>query len=177
MAWLPLRARDGAVVGWTLVDDADLEWLSQWTWRLADGYAKRGVLMAGRYRNIFLHQLLCQCPPGKSPDHINGDRLDNRRANLRPATVAENTRNQCIRRDNTSGFKGVSWDTRASRWKGQIHVGGRTRFLGYFATAEEAHERYQAAARELFGEFHRPPANRRSQWPLRQHRAAQSSVS
>lgn len=91
--------------------------------------------------------------PKEHIDHINGDRADNRLCNLREATNAENLRNCAAYANNTSGYKGVTWDKRANKWKGQIMVGGKSRHLGYFASPEEAHAAYCKAAEELFGEF------------------------
>jgi hypothetical protein len=87
-------------------------------------------------------------------DHINGEKADNRFANLREATHSQNCHN--IRRrpkTNTTGFKGVTYFARCRTFRAKIHVDGRYLSLGYFATAEEAHAAYCAAATEHFGEF------------------------
>jgi hypothetical protein len=81
--------------------------------------------------------------------------LDNRRANLRLCTQAENNQNLGIRSDNTSGLKGVSLDKRCNRWHAEIQCSGKRKFLGYFATPQEAHIAYQAAATQMFGKFAR----------------------
>lgn len=93
--------------------------------------------------------------PPHQIDHINGDRADNRIANLRPATNTENARNATIGKNNTSGFKGVSFHKKAGKWSASICVDRRTRHLGLFETPEAAHEAYVAAAELAFGQFAR----------------------
>lgn len=110
----------------------------------ADGGARRGVL---------LHTFLTGWP---LVDHRNGDGLDNRRANLRRATKSQNGANQRIAARNTSGFKGVSWHKASQKWDAHIRANGRQRHLGLFLSPEEAARAYDAAARDLFGEFARP---------------------
>ena len=91
-------------------------------------------------------------PPGDI-DHINGDRADDRWGNLRPATRSQNNANGRRPRDNTSGFKGVSWHRGCNKWQAGIGVGGRRRHLGLFDTPEAAHNSYLTAAAKLFGQF------------------------
>jgi hypothetical protein len=86
-------------------------------------------------------------------DHRNGDPSDNRIANLRPCSHAENTRNVKMHRDTASGMKGVYRDKK--KWVSRIYVAGKDHFLGTFATREEAAAAYDEAARELHGEFAR----------------------
>lgn len=97
--------------------------------------------------------------PKEQIDHRNGDRKDNRVNNLREATHQENQMNQKFHADNTSGFRGVNWHTRAKKWVAQIQKGGRSRYLGSFPTPEAASAAYEAKATQLFGEFKRdlPP--------------------
>lgn len=88
-------------------------------------------------------------------DHINGNRSDNRFANLRAATSRENARNSRMRANNACGYKGVHYKKQLNKFVAQIHVDGRVYHLGVFGTAEEAHAAYCKAAREHFGEFAR----------------------
>jgi len=88
-------------------------------------------------------------------DHINGDPSDNRIANLRLATRAENGRNTRIRVDNTTGFKGVCKIKGRNKWRAQIKVGNRKGAYGLFDTPEDAYAAYCKASAELHGEFGR----------------------
>lgn len=88
-------------------------------------------------------------------DHINGDATDNRIVNLRVATQAQNSANQGKQCRNTSGYKGVYWDKRRSKWMAQIGVQGRYKYLGRYDTAEEAHEAYREGCLRFHGEFAR----------------------
>jgi heme-degrading monooxygenase HmoA len=93
--------------------------------------------------------------PSEQIDHVNGDRSDNRIANLREASAAGNARNARRRIDNVSGFKGA-YEYRPGKWRAYINKDGRRINLGTFATPEEAHAAYVAAAQEHHGEFARP---------------------
>lgn len=86
-------------------------------------------------------------------DHINGDVYDNRRSNLRPASHQQNMRNRKIHRNNTSGYKGVTWHSHRKKWWARIRINGKQTSLGMYATKEAAHEAYCKAAEEHFGEF------------------------
>ena len=92
----------------------------------------------------------------REAEHTNPNAtLDNRRSNLRIATRAQNNANRRMRKDNTSGYKGVS-KTRTGRYRTMIQENGRIECLGTFDTPEEAYDVYCAAAKRLHGEFARP---------------------
>jgi hypothetical protein len=93
--------------------------------------------------------------PSEEIDHINGDGLDNRFANLRVASRSQQTMNTRAHRDSASGLKGAYWDKRTSTWLAQIKHEGKQHYLGKYQTAEEAHAAYCEAARRLHGEFAR----------------------
>jgi hypothetical protein len=86
----------------------------------------------------------------KLTDHINGDGLDNRRANLRPATLGQNVANS-RRRANSSGYKGVCWHKRDQQWCARV---GDT-WLGGYADPVQAAMAYDDAARARYGEYAR----------------------
>lgn len=87
-------------------------------------------------------------------DHINGIKDDNRLVNLRMATASENLMNVAIRVDNTSGFKGVSWQKHIKKWRARGRINGKDYHLGYFLTTKEASLAYQSFAKQHHGEFY-----------------------
>lgn len=142
-----------------LVDAEDVELVTRagpWRYALCDGkpYAQRVIRRPdGTWTAERLHTFLTGWP---LVDHVNGNGLDNRRANLRAATPGQNQANMRRPRTNTSGFKGVSWFARTGKWRAYIGFENRQIHLGYFATPEEAARTYDAKAVELYGEFARP---------------------
>jgi len=141
----------------TLVDDADGDWLRQWRWLLVgNGYAGRFVRSGGTSRLVYLHRLLLDAGPDQRVDHINGDRLDNRRDNLRLVSHRQNQQNRRPSTDTSSGRKGVTWHARIHKWHVRITVDGQRLHLGYYADLETASRLYDAAARLFFGDYARP---------------------
>ena len=136
---IPLRDRTGGVVAHALVDDDDYERLNlgRWRWcRNSKGYVMRTTHVGGRAMNFRLHRVVMDAPDGIEVDHRNGNKLDNRRSNLRLATSALNSQNQLLSHANTSGYRGVTRER--GRWKAKSVLDGRTHHIGYYATAEEA---------------------------------------
>lgn len=146
---------------YAVIDEEDVEFIGQWDWsrwfsqepfkEYAFCKAKKGEpkplmhrVIASRFLDI----------AGFLVDHKNGNGLDNRRANLRPATFAQNAQNKKRPRNNKSGAKGVSPDR--GRWRAQIRdAEGKSRYLGTFDTVKEAAAVYKKASEEMHGEFRR----------------------
>jgi hypothetical protein len=141
-----------------LVDDEDFERVVEaGSWRVHKRGARRWASHTGAQKDILLHRFILDAQPGQQVDHVNGDGLDNRRANLRWATSAENSANRRKGVGAVSRFKGVGFDGRNPRrpWLACLQVRGVRRWLGSFGTEEEAAQAYDRAARESFGEFAR----------------------
>lgn len=108
---------------------------------------------------FYAHRVIWALVHGEWPvadvDHINGDRSDNRLANLRAVSHVENTRNQKSRVNNTSGISGVTWNKSKSKWQAQISVGGRLIYLGRFDNIVDAAQARREAQRKYgFHENH-----------------------
>lgn len=141
-----------------LVDDDDYASLSVFTWRQSHwGYAKRMQRVGGKQKQIFMHRQILGLGSDDDmlADHRNGDRLDNRKSNLRACSRAENARNRPRQSNNTTGYKGVS-KASASTFRAQIKVSGKKIYLGAFPTPEAAYAAYCEAAKQYHGEFFRP---------------------
>jgi len=155
---IPIHNRKLEVITHASVDPEVYSEVAQFRWFLhTEGYAQRTVPdPEKRRRTILMHREVLSPPQGTEIDHRNGDRLDNRRANLRAATKAENQRNSRSRRGSSSVYKGVCWDTANGKWKATITVHRRTKHLGRYKSEREAALAYNAAALQHFGEFARP---------------------
>lgn len=91
--------------------------------------------------------------PKNSIDHINHVKDDNRWTNLRDATSSQNKSNIKKLKNNTSGYKGVSWDKRDKNWRAQIKHMNKNINIGSYTTPQEASEAYKKKAIEIYGEF------------------------
>ena len=124
---------------------------------IAGSVKSHGYLCVGiNYKSYRAHRLVFLMHKGYLPktiDHINGDRLDNRIENLRAATVGQNQHNRKTNANNTSGYKGVSWNKGCNKWLSQIKLEGKRIHLGYFDNVEEAAEVMRKAREELHGDF------------------------
>tara|TARA_R110000824_G_scaffold396554_1_gene598108 strand:- start:1212 stop:1535 length:324 start_codon:yes stop_codon:yes gene_type:complete len=99
-----------------------------------------------------MQRFIMDAPKGMQVDHINRNPLDNRKSNLRICTNAENSYNTGPQKNNTSGYKGVSWRKDAKKWTAYIGHAPKSH-LGYFDTPEEAAKARDAKAKELHGEY------------------------
>lgn len=143
--------------GVTIVDASDAELVSRHVWhRDTLGYARAMVKQDGTWRLVRMHRFLLNPEPGVEVDHIDLDRLNNRRStNLRACTRRQNAAN-ITKYKGTSRFKGVCWHKAAQKWCVQIREpGGKHRYLGLFTNEEEAAAVYRSAAIAQYGRFAR----------------------
>ncbi len=144
-----------------LVSDEDFEYLSQYKWAAffngRKWYAVRhSSRRLGRRRTIYMHRVITNVSNDLEVDHINGDGLDNRRENLRIATRWQNAANRGTDKTNTSGFKGVWWDSHAKKWAATVHIKNERIYLGLFNSAEDAARAYDTESRKHLGEYAYP---------------------
>lgn len=140
-----------------LVSDADYAWLSRWKWMVVGaGYAGRFEGPKASRRLVYMHRAILNAQSGEQVDHLNGDRLDNRRDNLRLVSNTQNQQNKKKPSHNVSGYKGVCWHKGIGKWHARITVNGQRIHLGYFREVQTAARLYDAAARFFFGEYARP---------------------
>lgn len=137
-----------------LLDDIDAAF-ARLNWCIVKGYAVRTDRSGPKQKTVSLHRLIARAMPGIEVDHVNGDKLDNRRSNLRLCSRAENNRNQSTARSNKIGLKGVSWHTASQSYVAQICVDRKKIHLGCFACPETAAAIYDLAARKFHGAFAR----------------------
>lgn len=139
-----------------IVDDEDYEWLNQWKWYCdGDGYAVRNPGPRRNRTRIYMHRLINKTPDELQTDHINRDRLDNRKANLRNATRQQNNRNKVSAPGSSSRFKGVCWSKYAKKWISRTRVDGQQICLGYFDCELKAGLAYDEFAMKNYGEYAR----------------------
>lgn len=138
-----------------IVDDEDLEKVSQGKWYFRPsrqtGCAEGAIRRDGKRVRVSMHRFIAETPAGMETDHINGDGLDNRRANLRSATRLENMRNRRPFR----GYKGVHFKKDRKVYQAYIKLEVKQKNLGYFVSDLAAACAYDREARVHYGDFAR----------------------
>lgn len=135
----------------TKIDLEDITKVRNYKWYLnGNGYV---VSNTTSRTSIKLHRLIMDCPKDKVVDHINLDKLDNRKSNLRTCTTQQNNMNKGVTKNNTSGYHGVYWDKKNFKWMALIQIKGKQIYLGRFNTKEDAIEVRKQAEIKYFGEY------------------------
>jgi hypothetical protein len=142
-----------------IVDAIDADLLSFKWYAQSCSYGHYAARRINSKQIILLHRCILgrmlnrSIEPSEQCDHIDRNRMNCLRSNLRIATVQQNSRNHGIGIANKSGFKGVAYLQRDRVWNSSICINGKTEFLGVYDTAEEAGIAYNHSALENFGEF------------------------
>lgn len=146
IAEMTLYDKKGNSVAKTLIDTSMIEAVKEHRWYLNDnGYVRNN---AGPKR-LYLHQIIMGEPPkNKEIDHINRNRLDNRKENLRFATRQINVLNCGLQKDNMSGITGVYWNRTKKKWQAYIRVNGKQIYLGRFKRKRDASKARKAAEKK-----------------------------
>lgn len=121
-------------------------------WTYAKGYAHKKV----NGHTVLMHRLIWEMAGRTLPrqlDHKDTNKLNNRLKNLRPATRSQNIHNRGPLSTNTSGYKGVDYQSRCKNWRAQIMVRGKHKTIGYFKTARKAAKAYDKAAVRYYREY------------------------
>lgn len=140
-----------------LVDVGDLHHVQASKWRYMERNAGKKYIVRGPRKDgiRYLHRLIMGAQPGQIVDHINGDTLDNRKANLRFVTRAQNNTNRTVKRGGTSRFKGVQLCKSTGRWRAMISDGARYMHIGRFDSECAAAYAYDLASIRIHGDFGR----------------------
>jgi len=141
-----------------MVDDEDHEFLSTWKWMAAQNkvgrfYARRASYESGKQKIIFMHRLINKTPQGNLTDHINGNSLDNRKANLRTCSNSENISNRGPTKNNAYGVKGIRFNQRTQKWDAQIGKDYKKYRSNGHTSADKAARAYDEMATLLHGNF------------------------
>jgi len=146
---------------YTLVDDRDYDYLSQFIWKITHGYVNIDLQYSEFFDDTLpengtaMSRIILGLLPndGFEADHINHNLLDNRRNNLRKATHSQNQCNRTLTSKGSSKYKGVSWNKGSKKWQAQIGINKQTKYLGVFDNENHAAHVYNLAAKRYFGEF------------------------
>jgi hypothetical protein len=150
VAMLILTKKNGCVSGITTIDAEDLPRVRDYRWNLH----KKGYVVEGRGKRLsrLVMQDVLKNADGLEVDHIDHNKLNNRKSNLRICTTQQNLQNRKLQRNNKTGYKGVHL-TASGRYQARIGIDCEEIHLGCFDTAKEAAKAYNKAAMEHFGEF------------------------
>ena len=136
------------------VSDKDYGYLMQWKWYFNGGYAVRNKPGPSR-GTLMMHTVVARRKgvQSREVDHMDRNRLNNQRSNLRAASRQQNVANSGPRRNGRTGFRGVTWRGRNQKFQARITVNGNQESLGLYRAAVEAAQAYNKAASKYFGPY------------------------
>lgn len=137
-----------------LVDDEDFLYLSQFKWCSSHDYAVTRIV-GGNGEQMRMHRLVTKAREGDNVDHIDGNRSNNQKNNLRVCSHSENLYNSKRPIDNTSGYKGITWDKSRNKFLVQLNAKKIHYNLGRFSKLEDAIVAYKEASEKYHGNFAR----------------------
>jgi len=146
-----------------IVDAWKYDFLVRWNWHTSGSiarnnyYATRMIVRQGKWIAIRMHRVIIEAKDGELVDHINGNTLDCREANLRKCDAIGNSQNHKVISRNRSGHSGVNWHTRDRVWTARIYANCKVILLGSFRDKQAAIDARQAAEKTYHGEFTRGP--------------------
>lgn len=149
--FFPIYDKNKNIKCYTQIDKDDLEKMRPYSWSLMGrGYIKTHI----NKKNVYLHRFLMdEWDPKIIIDHINKDPLDNRKKNLRRATLRQNSFNRTKCQNSSSEYKGVSYNKVSQKWESYVKIYGVKYTLGFFIKEKEAAKAYNCVAKELYGEY------------------------
>lgn len=153
MKKIPIYSQYG-ISDYALIDDYDFEVVSKYRWwNDGHGYAQTRIIPGRKGRNEKMHRFILNAPKGTYVDHKNHNTLDNRRENIRLCTQSQNIANGVIRKNNTSGYKGIYFRKDRNKWCAQIMFRRKHIHIGYFEKLRDAIKNYKLVKENYFGEF------------------------
>lgn len=144
IAKIQLYNKHQKIIGEAIIDTEDVPKVEKYKWRLYLGGTERSKcssILTGNGSTTYtnsLHRHIMNCPKGLYVDHINGNRFDNRKCNLRICTNQENNFNVAKQKTNTSGYKGVWYDKLRKKWVSEIKINNIKVFIGRFINKDDA---------------------------------------
>lgn len=132
------------------IDLEDYEKIKKHQWYISKtGYAKTKI----KNKDMSVHRLITNCDSNLTVDHIDNDKLNNKKSNLRMCTMAQNNMNKKNLKQNISGYRGVHWHKTRKKWVAQISINNKIKYLGIFEKIEDAIKRRKESEQIYYGEY------------------------